>query len=118
MTVRGRTEGSGWDGLKTASEGIGDGEKESGVSERAGGPFAQCVGCKFTRLSKKSADAAASCARELSHFYLEAGQRALNFADNSSCTATRFLCNVILLLQGVPPLSFVSSPREKVPVVS
>lgn len=111
--------------LKMASEGIGDGEKESGVSERAGGPFAQCVGCKFTRLSKKSADAAASSARELSHFYLEAGQRARNFADNSSCTATRFLCNVILLkipLQGVPPLFLFQAPVwghvEKVPVVS
>lgn len=99
--------------LKTASEGIGDAEKENGVSERAGGPLAQCVGCKFTRLSKKSADAAASSARELSHVYLEAGQRALNFADNSSCTATRFLCNVKIPLQGVPPLFLFQAPVEK-----
>lgn len=103
--------------LRTASEGSGDGEKESGVSQRAGGPFAQCVGCKFTRLSKKSADAAASSARELSHFYLEAGQRALNFADNSSCTATRFLLKIPL--QGVPPIFVFQAPvRRRIPVVS
>lgn len=55
-------------------------------------------------------------------FYLEAGQRALNFADNSSCAATRFLCNVILLkipLQGVPALFLFQAPVWRhVPVVS